>query len=76
MYSPVIFQALAEALTNVYWYKNDLRRFLLVCELQNDVVTRQVWDDPQEYKAQIIGKILDELVSTGDEGLGAVRRLL
>ena len=55
---------LQEALRHIYWYKNDLRRFLEALALPSDIVLRQAWHDDKEYKVVIAGKILDELVES------------
>lgn len=76
MYPPEVITALKDALQCVYWYKDDLRLFFQACELPPALIAKQGWHDPQEYKVRIAGRILDELVSMGGEGVGAIRRLI
>ncbi len=76
MYPPEVIRALKDALKSIYWYKDDLRLFLSAVELPAGLVARQGWHDPQEYKVRIVGKVLDELVASGEEGLGPMRRLI
>ena len=76
MYPPEVVRALQEALRNAYWYKNDLRLFLLAAEVPAAIVSKQGWYDDKEYKVRIVGKILDELLALGQEGLGPLRRLI
>ena len=75
MYPPEVIQALKEALRNIYWYKDDLRLFFLLCEVPNNIIMKQGWHDPQEYKVRIVGNILDDLISMGEAGLGYIRRI-
>jgi len=76
MYPPEVIQALKEALRNIYWYKDDLRLFFLSCEVPNNIITKQGWHDPQEYKVRIVGNVLDDLISMGETGLGYIRRTI
>jgi len=75
MYPPEVIRALKEALRNIYWYKDDLRLFFLACELPDNVIAKQGWHDSQEYKVRIASKVLDELISMDDAGLGHIRRI-
>jgi len=76
MYPPEVIQALKDALRNVYWYKDDLRLFLLALSLPDNLVLKQGWHDEKEYKIRIVGRILDELIAKGDDGVGAMRRII
>src|SRR6266851_6719560 len=76
MYPPEVIQALKDALRNVYWYKDDLRLFLLALTLPENLVLKQGWHDEKEYKIRIVSKILDELIAKGDDGVGAMRRII
>lgn len=76
MYPPEVITALKDALRCAYWYKDDLRLFFQVCELPPALIAKQGWHDPQEYKVRIAARILDELVSMGDEGIGPIRRVI
>jgi len=76
MYPPEVIQALKKALRNIYWYKDDLRLFFLTCELPDNIVMKQGWHDPQEYKIRIAGRVLDELISMREAGVGHIRRMI
>jgi len=76
MYPPEVIQALRDALRNIYWYKGELRLFFLACGLPVNMVAKQGWHDSQEYKVSIAGKILDELISMEEGGLGYIRRII
>ncbi|MBM4273686.1 MAG: hypothetical protein FJ134_04370 [Deltaproteobacteria bacterium] len=76
MYPPEVLHALKDALKNAYWYKNDLRLFLQACEVAPNILAKQAWHDPQEYKIKIVSRVIDDLVSSGDAGLGTIRRLI
>jgi hypothetical protein len=76
MYPPEVIGALKDAIKSVYWYKDDLRLFLIAVDLPKGLVARQGWHDSQEYKVRIVGKILDELIESGEDGLGPIRRLI
>lgn len=76
MYPPEVLHALKDALRSAYWYKNDLRLFLQACEVPPRILAKQAWHDPQEYKVKIVSRVIDDLVASGDAGLGTVRRLI
>lgn len=76
MYPPEFIAALKDTLKNIYWYKKDLRLFLLNLELPDRIVQKQLWDDKEEYKITIVDKILQHLIVSGDNGLGAMRRIV
>jgi hypothetical protein len=76
MYPPEVITALKDALKNIYWYKDDLRLFLLALDLPAGLVAKQGWHDDREYKVRIAGKVLNELVELGEDGLGPMRRLI
>lgn len=56
--SAVAINALKEALANVYWYKSDLRSFLLSTISDNNLLNRINWD---EYKINICGNLVNYL---------------
>lgn len=76
MYPLEVLQALKEALRSIYWYKDDLRLFLLALDLPGDLVIKQGWHDEKEYKIRIVGKILDEIVGKGETAIGPMRRII
>lgn len=56
--SPVALNALKEALSQIYWYKNDLRSFLTQT-IDNPALLASInWDD---YKRTIVTKLVDFL---------------
>lgn len=71
--SAVAIQQLKEALCNIYWYKSDLKSFLISCINSKDIIYGVNWDN---YKRQIVSDIIDELVSDQGKYLGDIRRLL
>jgi hypothetical protein len=54
--TPVAINALKEALTNIYWYKADLRSFLLDVLSDSSIVYSIDWDT--EYKRGIVTKVV------------------
>lgn len=56
--APAAIQSLKEALTQVYWYKSNLRSFLSQCLSDPAVLSRLNWDD---YKRNIVGTLVDHL---------------
>lgn len=71
--SAIAVQQLKEALCNIYWYKSDLKSFLISCINGKEIIYRTNWDN---YKRQIVSDIVDELVSDQEKYLGDIRRLL
>lgn len=59
MFAPAVVTGLAEALRHTYWYKKDLRSFLLRAGVPHAFVGRLDWD---ANKRDIIREMLDELV--------------
>lgn len=56
--SPAAIVALREALTNIYWYKADLRSFLSSVIHDPALLARLNWED---YKRNIVGSLLSYL---------------
>jgi len=54
--SAVAINALKEALSTIYWYKSDMRSFLLAIISDNDLLTRINWE---EYKVNICGNLIN-----------------
>src|SRR5438876_4733475 len=71
--SPIAIQALQEALTQVYWYKQDLKRFLVAGLGGTSLVNRVNWDNP---KRQIVSDLMEILCADQDSYLGELRFLL
>jgi restriction endonuclease Mrr len=57
--SPAAIHALKEALTNIYWFRKDLRSFLYYCIKENQILSRINWDD---YKRNIVSDLVDLLM--------------
>lgn len=55
---PAALHALTQALTDVYWYKSDLRSFLTATLSKPELVAQLNWDD---YKRNIVAAIVDRL---------------
>ncbi|MGE6402247.1 restriction endonuclease [Bacillus cereus] len=66
-------QYLKEALCNIYWYKNDLKGFLLNCISDKTIIYKVDWSN---YKRQIVSDIIDELMKNQERNLGDIRRIL
>jgi len=71
--SPLALQALQDALTHVYWYKLDLKRFLVAGLGGTTLVNRVNWDNP---KRQIVTDIMEILCSNQETYLGELRFLM
>ncbi|MFS0824797.1 hypothetical protein [Bacillus sp. 1P02SD] len=56
--SPLI-TALKEALSNVFWYKYQLKNFLIHCISNPSILTELNWND---YKRNIVSELVDYLV--------------
>jgi hypothetical protein len=54
--APAAILALKEALASVYWYKSDLRSFLLHTLSDASLLARLNWDD---YKRNIVSTLVD-----------------
>lgn len=58
--SPASINALKEALTHIYWYKNDLRRFLTHSVSDSRILSTINWND---YKRNIASQVVDFLAN-------------
>lgn len=72
-YTPVVLDALADCLRTLYWYKNDLRSFLIRAGVPKPVVNSLSWSG---YKRSIIAELLDRLASNPASGMPILRRLV
>ena len=71
--SAAAIQSLKEALGAAYWYKNDLKSFLLHCLADKSIVNDHAnWDD---YKRQIVSDVINHLCADQERFLGDLRRL-
>jgi hypothetical protein len=71
--SPGAIHALKEALTAAYWYRSDLRSFLLHSLSDPALVARLDW---QDYKRNIVGSLVDHLARHEDRYQDALLRLM
>lgn len=70
---PAALQALKQALTDVYWYKSDLRSFLTATLSKPELLSAVNWDD---YKRNIVGSLVDRLARNQDLFLADLIRLM
>lgn len=71
--APAAIVALKEALTNLYWYKGDLRSFLTSTLSNPILISRLDWGD---YKRNIVGQLVDYLEQRQDEYQADLLRLM
>lgn len=65
--------ALKEALTCVYWYKSDLRSFLMTTVSNPALLGSLNWGD---YKRNIVGQLVDYMAKRQDQYQGELIRLM
>jgi hypothetical protein len=61
--SPVAINALSEALTNIYWYKSELRSFLTHTISDTTILSKLNWED---YKRNIVSTLVNFLAKHQD----------
>ncbi len=61
--NPVAIIALKEALTSIYWYKKDLRSFLINTLENTSILGTVNWED---YKRNIVDRLVETLVRNED----------
>jgi hypothetical protein len=71
--APAAIVALKEALTNLYWYKGDLRRFLTSTLTNPALLSRLNWSD---YKRNIVSDLVGFLERRQDEYQADLLRLM
>ncbi len=71
--TPAAIIALKEALTNIYWYKNDLRSFLFSTLGNSSILAGLNWKD---YKRNIIAALIDYLTRNEDRFQPELVRLM
>lgn len=76
IYAPKVFDALGEALRTSYWYKADLRSFLIRSGLTPEALAVYNWGQGEPYKRQIIRDLLDRLLRRGPDASQMVRALI
>lgn len=71
--APAAIVALKEALTNLYWYKGDLRSFLTSTLTNPALLSRLNWGD---YKRNVVGELIGFLEQRQNEYLADLLRLM
>ena len=72
--SPQAIVALEKALTVIYWYKNDLKRFLYqIIGEESGILAVINWTD---LKKNIVARVIDLLVKNGDKTHNALMQLI
>ena len=71
--APAAINALKEALTNIYWYKLDLRSFLVNCIDDPSILSRLNWSD---FKRNIVTQLVDFLASNEEVYQHELMRLM
>lgn len=61
--SPIAINALNEALTNIYWYKGELRSFLTQTISDTTILSQLNWED---YKRNIVSSLINFLAKHQD----------
>lgn len=72
-YSPAVIDALAECLRTVYWFKNDLKSFLLRVGVEPRTMSALPWGG---YKRHAIRALLDQLSAEPASGKPILDKLL
>lgn len=73
MVAPAALNALKEALTNVYWYKAELRSFLTFCISDPSILGKLNWED---YKRNVVSQLINYLASDQDTYMGDLLKLM
>lgn len=71
--SPIAINALAEALTNIYWYKSELRSFLTHTISDSSILSKLNWED---YKRNIVSTLVNFLAKHQDTYRNDLLRLM
>lgn len=71
--APAAINALKEALTNIYWYKSDLRSFIMNTISEPAILSRLNWN---EYKRNIVTILIDFLSRNQDSYQNDLLRLM
>lgn len=73
MLNPAAINALKEALTHIYWYKRDLRSFLINTITQHKILSRLNWES---YKRHTVDQLVSYLVRNQDKYLDELLNLI
>jgi hypothetical protein len=71
--APAAINALKEALTNIYWYKSDLRSFIMNTISNPNILARLDWSD---YKRNIVTVLINFLAKNQDTYQNDLLRLM
>jgi len=71
--NPAAINALKNALTQIYWFKRDLRSFLINALDNSRILSQLNWDD---YKRNIVGLLVDYLARNQDKYLNDLLNLI
>jgi hypothetical protein len=61
--SPALIRSFKDALVDVFWYKPDLKNFLIDCDVSSSLIAQAAWEDPNTTKRTIIQQIVHTLSS-------------
>lgn len=76
LYPVPMLDALRDCLAKIYWYKDELRRFLRRCGVPESVINRPNWGDQNVYKIRIADEVVTALDEMHEEGLRFMRALI
>jgi len=71
--APAAINALKEALTNIYWYKSDLRSFIMNTINDTNILAKLDWND---YKRNIVSLLVNYLARNQDTYQNDLLRLM
>lgn len=71
--APAAINALKEALTNIYWYKSDLRSFIMNTVNDTNILAKLDWND---YKRNIVTLLINHLARNQDTYQNDLLRLM
>src|SRR5439155_874687 len=71
--TPAAVTALREAMTDIYWYKSDLRSFLTAALSRPELLARVNWGD---YKRNIVGSLVGYMAQHQDQYLDDLLALM
>lgn len=71
--APAALNALKEALTNIYWYKSDLRSFIMNTVNDTNILAKLDWND---YKRNIVTLLVNYLARNQDTYQNDLLRLM
>ena len=71
--SAAAITSLSEALTNVYWYKSELRSFLTQILSDSGILSKLNWED---YKRNIVSSLISILIKNQDYYMSDLLRLM